>query len=557
MKRALFILWLLTGIAQAASVKGSAHDLSTTGPAAGIHASTETEICIFCHTPHKSSTQAPLWNRFDSTASYMPYGSTTTKATIGQPNGASKLCLSCHDGTVALGMVRSRSTPITMSGGVTTLPSGRVTNLGTDLSDDHPVSFPYNAALVTANGQLKNPPTTGRVHVDSSGNMQCTSCHDAHDSQYGNFLTVDPAGGALCLTCHDKTGWNTASHSTSTKTWNGTGTNPWFHTTNLTTVAANACESCHNPHGAAGKARLLNYNVEENNCYPCHNGNVAAKNIQNEFSKLYVHPIASTTGTHDPTESALVPSGTGHHVECIDCHNPHRSDSTTNLVAGGVTGALKGVPGINSSGSSVTTATYEYEVCFRCHADTAKGPAAITRQFAQLNTRSDFSTGNSSFHSVLGTKALTTKPSLVSPWSDTSIMRCTDCHNNDTSGGPKGPHGSANRQLLAANLSYSDNIAYVTANAALCYKCHSETSILGNQSFPAHAVHTSGAARTACTTCHDPHGVATQSHLINFNTSVVSPRSGVLNYVSTGTRSGYCTLVCHGEQHGSGDHNYP
>ena len=562
----LWTSWLLLGVftANAASIVGSKHDLSVNGPASGITASAETEVCIFCHTPHFSSTQAPLWNRTNSSAPYTLYASSTTKATIGQPTGDSKLCLSCHDGTVALGLVRSRATPIAMKSGITTLPSGRITNLGTDLSDDHPISFLYNAALVSANGQLKSPSTTGRVHVDASGYVQCTSCHDAHDPQYGNFLVTDSAYGALCTTCHNPPGWSTASHATATKTWNGSGTTPWPHAanSNLTTVAANACENCHNPHTAGGKARLLNSSVEESNCYPCHNGNVAAKNIQTEFGKLYVHPITATTGTHDPTETTLVPSGSGHHVECVDCHNPHASNSTTNAVPGGVTGAQISLPGINSSGTPITTATYEYEVCFRCHADTAKGPAAITRQFANLNTRTQFSTANTSYHPVEGVKAGITAPSLIAPWTTSSIVKCTDCHNNDTgpgaSGtGPKGPHGSVNAQLLEQKLIYTDRTAYSAANFALCYKCHSEASITGNQSFPRHATHITGEGRTSCITCHDPHGVATQSHLINFNTAIVSQNGTLtIGYTSTGTRHGYCTLSCHGEQHSSADHNY-
>ena len=559
-------LWVVGAVAvDAASVVGSKHDLSVNGPASGITASAETEVCIFCHTPHFSSTQAPLWNRFDSGATYTLYASSTTKATIGQPTGDSKLCLSCHDGTVALGLVRSRATPIVMSGGVTTLPSGRITNLGTDLSDDHPISFLYNTALVTADGQLKNPPTTGRVHVDRNGYVQCTSCHDAHDPQFGNFLVTDSAYGALCNTCHNLPAWNTASHATATKTWNGVGSTPWPHpaSSNLTTVAANACENCHNPHTAGGKARLLNSNVEEANCYPCHNGNVAAKNIQTEFNKLSIHPIALTTGTHDPTEATLVPSGTGHHVECVDCHNPHASNTATNVVPGGVSGALASLPAINAAGNPVTAATYEYEVCFRCHADTAKGPAAISRQFANLNTRTQFSTANTSYHPVEGVKIGVASPSLIAPWTTSSIVKCTDCHNNDTGPGnggtgPKGPHGSAYPQLLERNLSYADRITYVSANAALCYKCHLETTVLnGSLSFPVHSLHTSGEGRTACTTCHDPHGVATQAHLINFNTAVVSANGAApIGYTSTGTRHGYCTLTCHGEQHSSGDHNY-
>jgi len=553
MKKLLLILFVFTGVVgYAASIKISKHNLSSSGPGS-VTATTETEICIFCHTPHNASTVAPLWNRYDSGATYTLYNSSTTKASIGQPTGSSKLCLSCHDGTVALGMVRSRSVNITLNSGVTTMPVG-AGNLGTDLSDDHPVSFAYNAALVSANGQLNSPPASGPVHLDAANNVQCSSCHDPHDPQYGSFLVMNNTASALCITCHKMTYWSATSHSTSSTTWNGAGTNPWFHTTNLTTVAANACENCHDPHSAAGKARLMNYAAEEQNCYSCHNGNAAAKNVQSDFSKASIHPVALTTGTHDPTEATLVPSATGHHVECADCHNPHAANTTTNSVAGGATGALIGVAGINASGSAITTVTYEYELCFRCHADTAKGPGYVTRQYPNLNTRQEFQNlnGTNSFHPVVLVGRGADVPSLKSPWTTASKMGCTDCHNSNTSPaaggtGANGPHGSTVAPILERAMNLADT-ATTVANAALCDKCHTFV----NTAFPGHTTHN---GFTSCTTCHDPHG-SPNKHLINMNTTVVSARSGVLSYTSTGTRHGYCTIVCHGEQHGSGDHNY-
>src|SRR4051812_41640981 len=98
---------ILAQATQADTILASKHDLSVAGPGT-IKAVTESEVCIFCHTPHRAG-QSPLWNHTLSAATYIPYSSSTTKAAIGQPTGASKLCLSCHDGTVALGMAGTRS----------------------------------------------------------------------------------------------------------------------------------------------------------------------------------------------------------------------------------------------------------------------------------------------------------------------------------------------------------------------------------------------------------------------------------------------------------------
>ncbi|MCX6895038.1 MAG: multiheme c-type cytochrome [Verrucomicrobia bacterium] len=555
----IFLAATLAGLlaASAASVVNSKHNLSTSGPGAVI-ASTETEICIFCHTPHNSSTQAPLWNRFDSGASYTLYSSTTTKAVIGQPTGASKLCLGCHDGTVALGMVRSRAANIAMRNGVTTLPGTSAANLGTDLSDDHPISFPYNSALVSANGQLNSPPTTGKVHVDPNGSLQCTSCHEPHDPQYGSFLAVDNTASALCVTCHNMTYWSQTSHKTSTKTWNGTAPNPWPHTTNLTTVAANACENCHDPHGAGGKSRLMNYSAEEQNCYSCHNGNIvspATKNVQADFSKASVHPITLTIGVHDATEITLVPSGTGHHVECEDCHNPHAAYPATGTLPGGLTG----VRGVDITGGNLPTISHEYELCFRCHADTAKGPARVTRKFPNLNTRQEFqnSTGTNSFHPVIVAGRNSDVPSLKSPWTIASKTGCTDCHNSDTSPatggtGANGPHGSAITPILERAMNLTDTRS-TTTTAALCFKCHNFNWANNTDPFQSSggdSLHNQHLAKNvSCTSCHDPHG-SPQPHLINFDTTVVRAIGGVgPSYTWTGVRHGTCTLLCHGEDH--------
>src|SRR3954451_17667369 len=113
---ALLVLLLTHPASGIESVISSKHNLSVSGPG-DIKSATETEICIFCHTPHRGTGETPLWNHALSSATYTPYTSSTIKAAVGQPTGASKLCLSCHDGTVALGLVNSRSGPIEMQNG--------------------------------------------------------------------------------------------------------------------------------------------------------------------------------------------------------------------------------------------------------------------------------------------------------------------------------------------------------------------------------------------------------------------------------------------------------
>jgi predicted CXXCH cytochrome family protein len=536
------------------SVVNTVHNLSVTGPGT-IKASSETEVCIFCHTPHNSKPNGPLWNRNDPGATYILYNSSTLQAVPGQPDGSSTLCLSCHDGTIALGNVISRTTDITFSGGVTKMPAGR-TNLSTDLSDDHPVSFVYNSALSVADGQLKDPSAVSYPVSLENGKVQCTSCHDPHKNIYSDFLVASNRFSELCFKCHDRNYWAASSHNTSTKTWTGTGTNPWQHTP-YTNVAENACENCHSPHNAGGKMRLMNYIAEENNCFNCHDGNVAAKNVKAQFAKAYVHNVYGYNLTHDANEAAL---SSTLHVECEDCHNPH---ATRNMAASApaANGFIAGVKGINQIGTPVNAIQYEYELCYRCHADSPNKPAnRTTRAILQNNVRLEFALTGPSFHPVAGPGKNPNCPSLISPaYSVSSVIYCSDCHASNGVGAPAGPHGSIYPAILKYRYEKADNTPESASAYELCYSCHSRTSILGNNSFGYHSKHVSG-VRAPCNVCHDPHGIniaqgnsTNNSHLINFDRSIVTADgSGNIRYVSTGVNSGYCLLRCHSTTHDSG-----
>jgi len=186
--------FLMAGNA-AAVITGSAHDFSSEGWSGG-------KVCGVCHTPHNSDAtfQAPLWNHGTTAATFTFYDSSTMDSTTGEPDGTSKACLSCHDGTVALDSFGGATGSTTITG--TAL-------LGTDLSNDHPVSFIYDAALATADGELTTPAGDGSAVGDVplfSGKVECSSCHDVHNNAgtSASLLVKDNAGSALCLTCHTK-----------------------------------------------------------------------------------------------------------------------------------------------------------------------------------------------------------------------------------------------------------------------------------------------------------------------------------------------------------------
>lgn len=552
----LFLVVLLScGQAEAKSIVDSMHNLSVSGPGP-VKATGESEICIFCHTPHGArSDVAYLWNRRDTATVYTPYISSTLKAAVGQPTGSSRLCLSCHDGTIAPGAVLSRSSEISFAASM----AGRSSDLGTNLADDHPVSFSYSAAAAMPNSQLKGVTALpSNVRLDSDGQMQCTSCHNPHNDQYGKFLVMSGLGGALCISCHQKTNWGGSSHALSNSTWNGVTPDPWPNSS-YSTVADNACGSCHRPHGAGQPQRLLNYSVEETTCLVCHSGTVAAKNILTDLNKPYRHPVFSYTGVHDAAENYSGP--VSKHVECVDCHNPHQANSTS-YAAPLVPGRLQGVPGVDFyTNSYLSTAVNEYQVCFKCHGDLSNNvltsvPQPITRYWT--NTRDNrVKFGGVSYHPVLQPLNKISDNMLVAPYYKGAMLYCTDCHGSDSST-VRGAHGSIYEFILVARLDTSAVLptaptAYLTDNA-LCFKCHNASALTGGSTkFPQHKKHLTDGHMERCVYCHDPHGSPVNPGMINFDmrSGIVSLSNGkpiTLSYPLNAKTT--CVLVCHGVTHG-------
>lgn len=542
--------------AQQESIVHSPHNLSASGPGP-VRAVWEGEVCIFCHTPHNSAPVRPLWNRAMPVEAYAIYTSPSLVAKPGQPTGASKMCLSCHDGTIALGSVLSRGNePIAMAGGVTRMPQGHAL-IGTDLRDDHPVSFRYDAALAGKNFKLAPPGSlpTG-VRLDGAGELQCTSCHDAHNNALGKFLVMRNDRSELCISCHQMGRTSVAAHSD--------------------------CAACHQPHSAPSGPYLLKKKTVSDTCIACHDGTVPlAADISSELKKVSVH---DAPGLADPRNAM------DHGVSCADCHEPHTMMSGSSAPPS-VHANFGKAAGKSSSGAVVAAAQSEYEVCFKCHADDA-GKAAgsgggltgigvsgagrpfVSRVLPQRNARLQFSPGAVSFHPVEGPGRSSNVPSLKPGLTVASVIACSSCHGSDSVGvgvgssigvkrgggavgAPAGVHGSNNPPLLAARYDTRDFTVESAESYALCYACHDRANILSDASFPGHKSHIVD-QKASCAACHDAHGIASSqgtqrgnSHLINFQSSVAlrDKVTGRLEYVDLGGGQSQCFLSCHGVNH--------
>ncbi len=395
-------------------VANTKHNLSLRGP--GKVRSNQDQICVFCHTPHAANEAAPppLWNRQLSRAVYKPYTSSSFDAGkrvpwldmggSGQPGGTSRLCLSCHDGTIALGSVlvlngrpdqdimvsgTSRDGAMPAGEGVST---GFTRRLGTDLTNDHPISFTYDDRLANDDGELRRPSSTPELGPHRPGHhpalplpdnkVECTTCHDPHlrdtGAENNKFLRLHrfqevPATGPffekqrdqICLGCHEKEGWVDSAHANmlvANETYTGNAANLREFPVGAP-VWRIGCMNCHDTHTVKGSRRLLREATDsvttpkqggqsaiEENCYQCHsstehvlNGQGApgssVPDIKRDFQSPRRMPIDERPEVHDIGTGSEPQAGKdfiesrkllgrgndrNRHVECTDCHHPHR-----------------------------------------------------------------------------------------------------------------------------------------------------------------------------------------------------------------------------------------
>ena len=198
-----------------ASITGSAHDF-------GGQAWSENQICQPCHTPHGATLkdaagkklEGPLWNHELSTATYTLYLDATGTGVTGDVDQNSKLCLSCHDGTVALDSFGG------VSGSTTITDPDRV--FGTDLSKNHPIGshavYPTASYMVATSYRTTAGIMPLRTMADGTTMVVgCTTCHEPHNRKglphllwapmSGTYTTVDArtvSGSGLCMNCHKK-----------------------------------------------------------------------------------------------------------------------------------------------------------------------------------------------------------------------------------------------------------------------------------------------------------------------------------------------------------------
>jgi predicted CXXCH cytochrome family protein len=595
---------LLSGTTSPAQIPGDVLGMHNLGPGSKSPVTgARTDSCSYCHAPH-SGLNMGLWNQKLTTQNYTTYTSTTQKNTGVQPmlGSDSNQCLSCHDGTVAVGSTVAY-------GQVTTQGSMNAQDVfGSNMQTSHPFSLApplkdsvHLVASLAANGKTGDP--SGAVKL-IKGSVECTSCHDPHvqakDLVSQNFLVKDSSSGQTCLACHDPTrqvggqvnplaDWATSAHALSTAK-----ISPQAGLGSYTTVGGDACISCHTPHNAAGPARLLR-GQNEQACIACHNGgsNVSPMapyaNVFAEYAAPKVgHPFPASSNAHDAAESTLL--NNNRHATCVDCHSGHGSEPVGVFPpAPLIRVSQKDVLGINASdGTSVLTpAVNQYENCLRCHG-TSSGkqvqliygyfPVRAVSAGDPLNQIPQFAVSATSSHPVFHTRSSALpQPSLLANMLNldgvtqgramgTQIL-CTDCHNSDDNresggSGANGPHGSRWTHILERRHEFSQATSPglvisnlfpnpdLSANGpyALCAKCHDlPNQVSKNTSWTHHSTHIN--LGVSCSVCHIAHGMGAASgtisgeRLVNFDVNVVASNGGLPISYNRGPNT--CVLVCH------------
>jgi hypothetical protein len=231
-------------------IAGTAHDFSGKSVTGGNGETFITGECTFCHTPHRALSTLLLWNHTLSTATYSWDVPKTTAGTTFPTfkgdtyNGPTAKCLSCHDGSVAIGDVAwfgegKPAAPLDTTKHVWPSPFniGATDGILGNMKGNHPVAMPYanwngaggstyntvtTGAAITSGEWQTNPETlnirifnddgTGNIiagGVEKKTGIECSSCHDPHNKASVDDLFLRGTIGGndlnyICLKCHIK-----------------------------------------------------------------------------------------------------------------------------------------------------------------------------------------------------------------------------------------------------------------------------------------------------------------------------------------------------------------
>ena len=434
---------------------------------------------------------------------------------------------------------------------------------------DSAVIPPDAVSYALAVPSLDAPTIVPNIHGPySMGTDKCQICHRSHSAKAPNLTTQSNRQSALCYSCHDGLGANTnvkEQFSDPLVPANNDATRMYYR---HDTVAATATTA----HISAGKNEFGGVSNRHSECGDCHNPHLAN--------------AAVTTTTPTGVEiSGRLAGMSG--VSVVNSITPGAAPTYTFL----------------DGKTTATSITREYQLCFKCHSGftTLSSNGSFGPSRYRLDKGIEFNPNNPSYHPVEApgkntTPAMTGSLAGGTTWKLTvnSTIRCVNCHASSTKAPvtpalnqppPNGDlpmHTSRNPGILLAKyrnrVLMGPNEAYNSGNFALCYMCHSKTPFESSDTtatnFSEHERHVSkmddgrrgsegtpdidtiggGRGNALCAECHFrqhstsfaiPGQTIPGSRLVSFSTNV----GGARTWTKGETRSGSCTLTCHGQNH--------
>lgn len=328
----------------------------------------------------------------------------------------------------------------------------------------------------------------------------CLACHDG-DAAAGNA----PFSDGIMPPAIDAVAWSGGAHSVGSVTCFGDGNTFGCHGTGHGSIKRKLLAPA-----TGGQTPVAGdpLREEEGQCYSCHDaGGPALTDVQSLFARASHHKVSATEQVD------------GARIECTSCHNPHTASTSAPLID-------------PDTGAAWTAGGAGF--CLACHDGTP--PAGVAFPPTSLGTGFNKSAFAGTAHATrLGGNT------------------CRHCHED---------HGSTYSALLRAEYIVADNNSYAAADYAVCWQCHSASSIVnGSNKFAnLHNKHVNG-ERSPCIICHDVHAPfdTGEPGLVNFSFAAgnsgydfqfISGRNAsTAFYLTNNNTSGNCLLSCHGKQH--------
>ncbi len=303
--------------------------------------------------------------------------------------------------------------------------------------------------------QLK--PELAKTHAHKPfADLNCLSCHEAHNSPHAALLKQD--GSALCLTCHQKDSKKiAASHQGK-------------HTEGL------ECTTCHSGHASTGKG-LISEKAHPpfagGDCESCHSMPDSTGKVVFAEGTTKNSVCAACHEEQTKSESRTTPHPAVTADNCSDCHLPH------------------------SSRNDKLLSNYEGKLCQECHADVLtatdkgkhepvlEGRCGSCHEVHGSDKPHMLKKEGSALCLECHTAFAQSKDSAVSVHAATDD--CLSCHN---------PHEGLTQNMLKKPVD------------SLCSDCHTPDN-LALTAKSAHSPYFSG----NCAGCHSPH-FSNQKHLL-------------------------------------------